>query len=344
MKKLTTRWYYSLKEAIDAYNEEYELGLAIGKLGVADGEGHIIGLSAIAQVMLGDNATWCADSEKAVEMFTKYLWPEMQDATVTYVDKLVNPWELQDEEEPEFEELEEEMNPILLRFIRWIVESQERYEVLINAYKSIENNLLAQVKTVSESEGLSIQSSDGVNASSVSDNGGSSVLVESVSHGSASSTNSGSESSTGTSSNSEESLSTATDSKVHLENDTPQASWSDGFAADPYVSKMTKDDASNRVSSGSESNGSTSTSGTSSSTGETANSAVTTSDTTTTSNNSSTINGSNSSSARGTNSQSSVVGSDVTTPIERLNEIRQKLHNLYVDWADEFSRFVIYSD
>lgn len=39
----------------------------------------------------------------------------------------------------------------------------------------------------------------------------------------------------------------------------------------------------------------------------------------------------------------SVTATDLNTPIERLNEIRQKLHNLYADWADEFARFVIYS-
>lgn len=39
----------------------------------------------------------------------------------------------------------------------------------------------------------------------------------------------------------------------------------------------------------------------------------------------------------------STVATDLNTPIERLNEIREKLHNLYADWANEFARFVIYS-
>ena len=42
-------------------------------------------------------------------------------------------------------------------------------------------------------------------------------------------------------------------------------------------------------------------------------------------------------------SSTSTVATDLNTPIERLNEIREKLHNLYADWADEFARFVIYS-
>ena len=277
-------------------------------------------------------------------MFQGYLWPEFQDASLIYVDKEVNPWELNNEEEPEHEEVWEEFKHLIPRIIRWLKESEERYQVLISAYKSIENDLLAQVKTVTESEALSTQLNEGVNSSSVSGSDGSTVAVESVTHGSASSTNTGSESSSVEGSGTEQSVGTVNASKVHLENDTPQASWSDGFAADPYVSKMTKDEDGSRSVNSTESTNNSSTTSTSSSSGENANTASTSTSTTSTGNNSSTINGSNSSNARGTNSQSSVVGSDVTTPIERLNEIRQKLHNLYADWADEFSRFVIYAD
>ena len=47
--------------------------------------------------------------------------------------------------------------------------------------------------------------------------------------------------------------------------------------------------------------------------------------------------------AQASNEQQTVSGTDVTTPIERLKEIQNKLDNLYADWADEFARFVIYS-
>ena len=53
--------------------------------------------------------------------------------------------------------------------------------------------------------------------------------------------------------------------------------------------------------------------------------------------------GKNTSSVAGASDTQSTTASDLTTPIERLEEIRQKLHNLYADWADEFARFVIYS-
>lgn len=37
------------------------------------------------------------------------------------------------------------------------------------------------------------------------------------------------------------------------------------------------------------------------------------------------------------------LASDVDTPIERFREVQEKLHNLYADWANEFSEFVLHS-
>jgi len=52
----------------------------------------------------------------------------------------------------------------------------------------------------------------------------------------------------------------------------------------------------------------------------------------------------NESNSSSTNSSITTVSSDVTTPIERLNEVRQKLRNLYADWSEEFAQFIIYAD
>ena len=45
-----------------------------------------------------------------------------------------------------------------------------------------------------------------------------------------------------------------------------------------------------------------------------------------------------------TNATKTTSSADVATPIARLQEVQQKLRSYYADWADEFSRFVIYSD
>lgn len=44
-----------------------------------------------------------------------------------------------------------------------------------------------------------------------------------------------------------------------------------------------------------------------------------------------------------TNATKVTSSTEVATPIERLREIQQKIRNLYADWADEFSKYVIYS-
>lgn len=52
---------------------------------------------------------------------------------------------------------------------------------------------------------------------------------------------------------------------------------------------------------------------------------------------------SNSSTNSGNTSDSSTVSNDFDTPIERFREIQEKLRNLYADWANEFSKFVLQS-
>lgn len=326
MRKLTTRWYITLKEAIEAYNEEKELGLDVNYLDVLESEGTSIGLSSISQRMLeilDEQHSWAADSNEALKMFTRYLWPEYQDATIAYVDTEVNPWELgEEQEEPDFEEIEEKINPILVRFIRWVVESTERYQALIAAYEGIESNLMGKVETVSSAQGQSEQVGSTTNTGSGQDTSSTTSATE----GSSSEVNSSSTANEGSKSHS------GSDTKLDLHNDTPQAGGD--YTTDPYVSDAHKitgsDSATDSESSSSLVNGSSSASNESNTTS-----------TTTGSNNSSSLGTSNISN---NSSTSSTVGSDVTTPIERLNEVRQKLRNLYADWADEFSRFVIYAD
>ena len=186
-------------------------------------------------------------------MWADYLWPEFADASVLYVDELVDPWEVSDEEAPSKEEVSEVLQPMLPSMVRWLRESTERYSALISAYEGIKNKLMGKVETVSNDQGQ----------------------IE-----------------TSSSSNTE-----GSDSRLELHNDTPQSGGD--FTTDPYVSDARKTSGSN--------------------------------------------NSNNQSNSSSTNSSTTTVSSDVTTPIERLNEVREKLHNLYADWAEEFAKFVIYT-
>lgn len=150
-------------------------------------------------------------------MFQDYLWPEFYESPIFYVDVESAPWFGEEGEEPELEDVIEQIDPLLGRLHRWYVESKERYVYLIGKLEAIKANLLARVESVTTSQ---VKSSD-----------------------------------------------------------TPQIS-TDPFDLE-YVSRA---------------------------------------------------------------DQSTVtLASDISTPIERFREVQEKLRNLYADWANEFSQFVIQS-
>ena len=254
-------------------------------------------------------------------MWADYLWPEFADASILYVDELVDPWAVSDEEPPSKEEVWEVLQPMLPGMVRWLRESTERYSALISAYEGIKNKLMGKVETVSSAEGTVENSGTTSNTGSGTD----SSTTTSSTEGSTTGSN------TSTVVVNGETHHTGTNTKTELHNDTPQNGGD--FLIDPYVSDARKTtDTFNETNAD---NTTTTTNGSDSST--------TKSDTTTT------VSGTNSSTNSGTSSSTSAsnasttVGSDVTTPIERLNEVREKLHNLYADWAEEFAKFVIYT-
>lgn len=178
--------------------------------------------------------------------------------------------------------------------MRWVVESQDRYNVLIDAYDSIKNKLLSRVATVTESSGINSEISEGENKTN-----GSSITNSSATNRKSNSQTSG-------------------QNELTLRNDTPQTGGD--FTTDPFVSEASK----KNISSTNEQLDVESSSNSSSASDSSLNS--------------------NSNSSRATSSLESTVATDLNTPIERLNEVRQKLRNLYADWASEFSQFVIYAD
>ena len=327
MKKLTTRWYYTLKEVLEAYNEEKELGWTFYPDGIQDSEGHPLTFGDVL-MSLRQYLTGSVDDDDFSELlFSFYLWPEFQDEVVVYLDTLVDPWQVwnedsDDELEPDFEELEEKFAPISTRMWRWLIESTSRYGTLIRAYNNIKSDLLAKVQTISESEGELNQqgqtsnSTDGRNNTTTTVEGNTNesgsnsqnVVVEASKHRG------------------------GTNTKVDLYNDTPQTGGD--FTTDPYVTNARKitDGIDETDSDDSET------------TTEGLDNRVIENNNTTTFEGSDSSTNNSLSSISNASTASTVVGTDVTTPIERLDEVRKKLHNLYADWADEFKQFVIYAD
>lgn len=216
-------------------------------------------------------------------MFQEYLWPEFYDSPIMFVDKDQSPFGA--EVEPTAQDIEDEELPLLGRMHRWYKESVERYGLIIGAYNTIKANLLAPVTVTST---------------------GTATHSYSVSGGG---TNTG----TVTTSETNGSTTNASDSKTHLESDTPQTSI--GGLSAGYVSRAAKDDG-------------------------TATTTVSGSASSTTTNN---LANSNSSTDNGVASTSGSIADDRDTPIARLAEIEQKLHNVYATWANEFSKFILNS-
>lgn len=280
-KIIVDRYYYTLKEALE-FNNYFQLYVN----GVNTAYGVPMGLSEIVGSMI-PNAQYSGsvsfEDNMTRTLFTNYLWPEFQNATVAYIDKEHGFWE--ESTEPDLTDMRAwftEHGPL---WLRWLRESKERYEPLITSFETIKDNLLGPVKVVSTASG------------------------------SYSGTVTGSGTNTGTVQVGESTNSTTTvaSSNVRKESDTPQ----DGIQSltDGYISKAAQ---------------------------ETGNSTTTLagSGTTTTTNN---LANSNSSTNSGNNTENSTVSNDFNTPIERFREIQEKLHNLYADWADEFSKFVLQS-
>lgn len=142
MKKLTTRWYYSLYDIYRLYAEDSTVEWP---LDVPPTEGLATTLCYIVnkEGLLSEESGWPdLDTTESEKMFAQYLWPEFRDAPIIYVDQEVDPWEITDEEEPDRDAIWEAFKPIVPKMIRWLEESTERYGELISLQTSIASKLL----------------------------------------------------------------------------------------------------------------------------------------------------------------------------------------------------------
>lgn len=217
-------------------------------------------------------------------MFQQYLWPEFYDSPIMFVDKDQDPFGA--EVEPTAQDIEDAELPLLGRMYRWYQESLERYGLIIGAYNTVKAKLLDPVTVTSTGTATHSYTLSG---------GGTNTGTVTTSETNGSTTN-------------------ASDSKTHLESDTPQTSLTLVLSAG-YVSRAAKDD------------------GTATTTISGSISSTITND----------LANSTSSTDNGVASTSGSVADDRDTPIARLAEIEQKLHNVYATWANEFSKFVLHS-
>lgn len=322
MKTLVNRYYYSLAE-------------------LADATGPFTSVTSFPAMLkrVYDEVPTSDPTQIEQDLFTKYLWPEFYESPVFYFDVEQKSWE--EEEEPELEDVQEAAKPLVGRLYRWYIESADRYGYLISQLESIKSTLLGPVKVVSAASGTYSGTVSGTGSNTGTVEVASTTGETSSTHATGTVTGSGTNTGTVQVADSTNSTTTVSSSTTRKESDTPQ----NGIQSllDGYVSKAAQ-----------ETGGSTTTvagSGSSTTTNNLANSSTSTTDNTTavtasgtvastTTNN---LANSNSSTNSGTSSDSSTVSNDFNTPIERFREIQEKLRNLYADWANEFSKFVLQS-
>lgn len=323
MKTLVTRYYYSLAD-----------------LSEQEGPGNLSSVTTFDALLREINPIWAVGSQTTTEqtLFQDYLWPEYYDSPIFYYDVESNPWE--EVEEPELTDVVNAAKPLLGRLHRWYVESSERYLFLIAQLESIKSGLLGPVSiTTSGSSSYSgSASSSGSNTGTVAVAGtnGSTTTVDVDSTISESGTNTGTVAVVGINSST-----TTTDStNTRLESDTPQNGGEDVFDTG-YVSRAAKEVVDSSVAVSGTDNTTTTNNlantSTSSTDGTTTTTVSGTNGNTTTNNLTNTATSKN----EGEAAESTTVNNDVETPIERFNEVQQKLRNLYADWANEFSYFVL---
>lgn len=158
MKKLTTRWYYSLEELIELVNNNKEgLNWWIYQDCVTDTLFSEIGFGTILEGLVDSirlASYHSLDNTESKKMFTSYLWPEFRNSIVLYVDSVTPPWE--EPAEPKYDEIYEALQEEVTRWARWYKDSSERYSTLISAYKTIENKLLGKVTTTVDLSGSNL--------------------------------------------------------------------------------------------------------------------------------------------------------------------------------------------
>lgn len=147
------RYYYTFKEALSLYTY-----FKIYVNGVNTAYDVPMGLSeVIASMIPNAEVTGILSFEDATTrtLFTNYIWPEFQNATIAYIDKERSYWE--EETEPTLNDMRDwftEHGPI---WLRWLRESKERYEPLITSFETIKDSLLGRVESVTTAQ---VKSSD----------------------------------------------------------------------------------------------------------------------------------------------------------------------------------------
>ena len=139
--KLVERHYFTFKEAL-ALNSYFKIYVN----GVNTAYGTAMGLTEIVATMIPNaDITGTLSFEDTVtrKLFTDYIWPEFQDATIAYIDKERSLWEAGSE--PTLDDMRTWFTKHGPLWLRWLRESKERYVPLITNLETIKTKLMDRI-------------------------------------------------------------------------------------------------------------------------------------------------------------------------------------------------------
>lgn len=135
MKTTTTRFYYSMADIYAATNVNY----------LPTPFNHVSGFNVYFESVLSNNIDgFPADDEITEELF-KRIWMAYYNKPIIYIDAVVYPWTYSEEIEPSVEEIQDAVEPLAGVIGKWLLDTKDRYEYLIKAYKEQEVNFLKEL-------------------------------------------------------------------------------------------------------------------------------------------------------------------------------------------------------
>lgn len=141
MMTLTTKYYYSMADLLLLSSPTYAQATPFSAGAT------VTGFAALIKMILKDYDTtnMPADDEYTKELF-KRIWFDYYDAPIIAVEKDSWPWS--EPTEPTFVEMKAVFIDVAGRIAKWLVDTKDRYEYLIKAYKDQEASLLNQLSSI----------------------------------------------------------------------------------------------------------------------------------------------------------------------------------------------------
>lgn len=140
MKTLVTRYYYKIGDLLGPNSKVFDYDK-----GPYEFVGSILRSASVTDKTLATFTALDTANPKAVTMFQKYLIPEFGDSFIFYIDVESGIWE--QPQEPDSSDIIEKGSEVCVKIYRWLLESCERYNVLITEFEAVKSSLMNKLSS-----------------------------------------------------------------------------------------------------------------------------------------------------------------------------------------------------